>query len=95
MNEPTPRQQAGYLRRLLRRGAIEVIDSRSGTALPTAVELAGDIVQLLPTLAGAPSEPDPEGQRWERLLERLRKAISVEDAEALASAVEEERSRTL
>jgi len=95
MNEPTPRQQAGYLRRLLRRGAIEVVDPRSGSPLPTAVELAGDVIHLLPTLGGIARELDADGQRWERVLERLRKAISLDAAEELASAVEEERSRSL
>lgn len=95
MNEPTPRQQAGYLRRLLRRGAIEVVDPRSGAPLPAAVELAGDVVQILPALGGPARELDPEGPRWDRVLERLRKVLSLEDAEELASAVEQERSQSL
>jgi virulence-associated protein VagC len=92
MIEPTPRQQAGYLRRLLRRGAIAVIDPHSGVPVPTAVELNGDVVQLLPT-RGASTAIDPAEQRWLFLLERLRKAMSLSEAEELASAVETERSR--
>jgi hypothetical protein len=92
MVEPTPRQQAGYLRRLLRRGAIAVIDPHSGAVLPTAVEIEGDVIQLLPT-RGVSAANDPAAQRWELVLERLRKALTLAEAEELVSAVEDERSR--
>ena len=90
MNEPTPRQQAGYLRRLLRRGAVQVIDPRSGTPLPTGVELEGEVVHLVPALGGP---PEPVEQRWASVLERLRKTMSLPEAEELVAAVEAERSR--
>jgi hypothetical protein len=89
---PTPRQQAGYLRRLLRRGEIEVADPRTGHALPVIVELYGDVIRLVPV---APDEDGiqnipQEALRWAGLLARLRRALSLEDAEALAEAVEAE-----
>jgi hypothetical protein len=92
MIEPTPRQQAGYLRRLLRRGAIAVIDPHSGAALPTAVEIEGEVIQLLPA-RGVSGASDPVAQRWELVLERLRKAMTLAEAEELVGAVEDERSR--
>jgi hypothetical protein len=92
MTEPTSRQKAGYLRRLLRRGEIVVIDPRSGAPLATAVELVGEVVQLLPAL-GAPLGGDPEQAGWSLVLERLRKTVSLAEAEELAGAVETERAR--
>lgn len=92
MTEPTPRQQAAYLRRLLRRGEVRVIDPRSGAPLPTSVELEGDVVQLLPALGSAPDSADPEQSGWSLVLERLRKTMSLAEAEELACAVETERA---
>jgi len=92
MIEPTPRQQAGYLRRLLRRGAIAVLDPHSGAPVPAAVEIDGEVIQLIPArdLAG---EGDPTSQRWALVLERLRKAMTLAEAEELAGVIEEERAR--
>jgi hypothetical protein len=89
MEGPTPRQQAGYLRRLLRRGELQVIDPRSGAPLPTSVEVDGPLVRLLPAFAGAaPAEPLQPG--WPELLDRLRKVVSLQEAEELVCAVEAE-----
>jgi hypothetical protein len=91
---PTPRQQAGYLRRLLRRGEIEIADPRSGRALPVVVELCGEVIRLVPV----PPEDDAvedvpdEALRWAALFSRLRRALSLDEAEALADAVEAETS---
>jgi hypothetical protein len=93
MSEPTPRQKAGYLRRLLRRGEIVVIDPRSAAPLNTNVDLEGDVVQLLPAFGSAPLPADPEQPGWSLVLERLRKTLSLAEAEELASAVEAERAR--
>jgi hypothetical protein len=93
MSEPTPRQLAGFLRRLLRRGAVLVIDPRSRTAVPASVELDGEQIHVLPLLGALSCSSDPEEQRWAAVLERLRKAMSPGEAEELASAVEAERAR--
>jgi hypothetical protein len=93
MTEPTSRQKAGYLRRLLRRGEIVVIDPRSGAPLAAAVELEGEVVQLLPALVGSQVSADPEQAGWSLVLERLRKTLSLAEAEELAGAVEAERAR--
>jgi len=86
MEGPTPRQQAGYLRRLLRRGDLQVIDPRSGAPLPASVEVDGPLVRLMPALASA----GPTEQGWSELLDRLRKAVSLQEAEELVRAVEAE-----
>jgi hypothetical protein len=90
MSEPTPRQQAGYLRRLLRRGVLQVIDPRSGEPLPTSVEVDGPLVRLLPALEPFPAALDIEQARWAELLDRLRKRLTLPEAEQLVSAVEAE-----
>ncbi len=89
MEEPTPRQLAGYLRRLLRRGVLQVIDPRSGAALPASLELDGPLIRLMPALE-APLAPDPAQPRWAELLDRLRKVMSLEEAGELVCAVEAE-----
>ncbi len=95
MTGPTPRQQAGYLRRILRRGEIRVLDPRSGRPLPVIIELHGDVIHLVPIA----EPPDQDGQipqdalRWAGVLARLRRALSIEDAEDLADAVEAEALR--
>ena len=92
MTGPTPRQQAGYLRRLVRRGEIRVLDPRTGRPLPVIIELHGDVIHLIP-IADAPDHdahaPD-EALRWAGLLARLRRVLALEDAESLADAVESE-----
>ena len=92
---PTPRQQAGYLRRLLRRGEIEVTDPRTGRALPVVVELCGEVIRLVPLSAEDEVVEDlpEESLRWAALIARLRRALPLEEAEALVDAVEAEVSR--
>lgn len=95
MTEPTPRQQAGYLRRLLRRGEIEVVDPRSGRALPVIVELHGEVIRLvpIPEAEHGLSQIPEDALRWAGVLARLRRALALEDAEDLADAVEAEAQR--
>jgi hypothetical protein len=103
MTTPSPRQQAGYLRRLLRRGEIEVVDPASGSAVPVMVELRADVIRLVPMLespksdvaAVAPEEPpfDADAPRWAELGERLRRVVSLAHAEELVAAVEAEIGR--
>ncbi len=92
MTGPTPRQQAGYLRRLLRRGEIEVSDPRTGRALPVIVELCGDVIRLVPIPPDSDDARDipQDGLRWAGVLARLRRALSLDDAEELVEAVEAE-----
>jgi len=92
MTGPTPRQQAGYLRRLLRRGEIEVCDPRTGRALPVLVELCGDSIRLVPVPpAGDGVDEIPlDALRWASVMARLRRTLSLDDAEALIEAVEAE-----
>ncbi len=95
MQTPTPRQQAGYLRRLLRRGEIEVVDPISGRALPALVELRGPTVRIVPSLhePGLGADEARADRRWLHLLRRLRDSISLDEAEELVEAVEVERSK--
>jgi hypothetical protein len=95
MQGPTPRQQAGYLRRLLRRGALEILDPSSRQPLPVTVELHGQVVRILPLLGGrqGPAALPPGEQRWFRVLNRLRSAMTLEEAEQLATAVEIESTK--
>ncbi|MBM4334649.1 MAG: hypothetical protein FJ108_01880 [Deltaproteobacteria bacterium] len=95
MTGPTPRQQAGYLRRLLRRGEVVVRDVRSGRALPVIVELQGDVISLLPIAEAADSagSAPQEALRWAGVMSRLRRALPLEDAEDLVDAVEAEAGR--
>lgn len=97
MSSPTPRQQAGYLRRLLRRREIEILDPSTGRAVPVLVELQSDVIRLIPMLESPKSDPpvvdlalSDEALRWANLLARLRGALSLVQAEELVSAVESE-----
>ena len=96
MTGPTPRQQAGYLRRLLRRGEITVLDPRSGRPLPVIVELRGDVIHLVPIAESKDGEIplSEDALRWAGVLARLRRALELEDAENLADAVEAETGRS-
>ncbi len=95
MTGPTPRQQAGYLRRLLRRGELVVLDPSSGRPLPVIVELHGDVIHLVPIADPNDADKDvpPDALRWAGVLARLRRALALEDAEDLADAVEAEATR--
>jgi len=92
---PTPRQQAGYLRRLLRRGEIEVSDPHTGRALPVLVELCGEVIRLVPIAPEDDAIQDlPEDAlRWAAVIARLRRVLPLEEAEALADAVEAKLGR--
>jgi hypothetical protein len=95
MTGPTPRQQAGYLRRLLRRGEILVLDPRSGRPLPVIVELHGEVIHLLPMAESKDGEIplSEDALRWAGVLARLRRALEVDAAEDLVDAVEAETIR--
>jgi len=100
MSAPTPRQQAGYLRRLLRRGEIEVVDPASSRAVPVIVELRSEVIRLIPMLESPKSEVavaelpfDDETARWTELTRRLRNAVALAQAEELVAAVESELGR--
>ncbi len=94
MNEPTPRQQAGYLKRLLRRGEIEVVDPLSGRAVPALVSLYGRTIRITPAPERLFENPKPEVEdesRWSLLFERLRQSVTLEEARELVRAIEHER----
>ena len=100
MSAPTPRQQAGYLRRLLRRGEIEIVDPATGRASPVIVELHGDVIRLLPMLESPKAEVsvaelpcDEDTARWNELAARLRRVVALAQAEELVAAVESELGR--
>ncbi len=95
MTGPTPRQQAGYLRRLLRRGEVLVLDPRSGRPLPVIVELHGEVIHLLPMAEGKEGEIplSEDALRWAAVVARLRRALEVDAAEDLVDAVEAETIR--
>ena len=90
MRGPTPRQQAGYISRLLRRGEIELIDPRTGRPAAASVELRNGTILL--ALRSDPAEilgaQLGEEERWSRVFQRLRAHLSVEEVEALSEAVE-------
>lgn len=95
MTGPTPRQQAGYLRRLLRRGEVIIRDVRTSRALPVIVELHGDVIHLVPIAEASDHDADvpQDALRWAGVLSRLRRALTLGDAEDLADAVEAETGR--
>jgi hypothetical protein len=100
MSSPTPRQQAGYLRRLLRRGEIEVVDPATGRAAPVIVELHADVIRLLPMLESAKVEVavtdhtfSDESAAFAAVVARLRQALTLEQIEEIAAAVESEVRR--
>ena len=97
MSAPTTRQQAGYLRRLLRRREIEVVDPSTGRAVPVLVELQSDVIRLLPMFESPKSDPpvvdlalSDDALRWANLLARLRGVLPLAQAVELVSAVEAE-----
>ena len=96
MTGPTPRQQAGYLKRLLRRGEIEIVDSSSGRSVPASVSLSGRTIRIIPSPNRLFEGAKPEGgddTRWQLLLGRLRESATLEEAEELIRAVEYEGQR--
>ena len=95
MTGPTPRQQAGYLRRLLRRGEVLVHDPRTGRPLPVIVELHGEVIHLLPMAEAKDGEipMSEDALRWAGVMARLRRALEVDAAEDLVDAVEAETIR--
>ncbi len=90
MISPTPRQQAGYLRRLLRRGELQIFDARSNRPVQALIELCGDIVRVTPVAPREGVACSTEEARWNALADRLRAVLSAEAAEELTSAVEAE-----
>jgi hypothetical protein len=94
MNGPTPRQQAGYLKRLLRRGEIEIVDPLSGRAVPVLVSLHGRTIRLTPSPERLfeTVKPDVEDESgWHLLFERIRQSVTLEEARELVQAIEHER----
>ena len=95
MNAPTPRQQAGYLRRLLRRGEVRVVDPTNGRRVPAVVELRGEVIRLIPVLEPA-ARSDPPSRadlRWSSIQARMRECMTLDEAEELLAAVVAEADR--
>ena len=94
MTGPSPRQQAGYIKRLLRRGELEVIDPVSGRTVAALVSLAGRTIRIIPApehfVDGSKTDENDEA-RWNVMLGRLRDSLTLEEAEELLRAVEYER----
>lgn len=94
MNGPTPRQQAGYLKRLLRRGEIEIVDPLSGRAVPALVSFYGRTIRITPSperlFESLKFDAENESQ-WDLLFERLRRSVTLEEAQELVRAIEHER----
>lgn len=96
MQAPSARQQAGYLRRLIRRGEVRVINPTTGKPVPALIELRDGVIRLVPVLAlAAPADPDRtrEELRWAAIQRRMRSCISLVEAEELVDAVETERAK--
>jgi len=100
MPTPTPRQQAGYLRRLLRRGEIEVVDPATGRAAPVIVELKGEQIRIVPMFESPKAELgvndlafSEDGAAFANVVARLRRALTLEQLEEIASAIETELGR--
>jgi hypothetical protein len=101
MSAPTPRQQAGYLRRLLRRGEIEIVDPATGRAVSAAVELRADVIRIVPMLESPKTEMaladdlafSDDGAAFAAVVARLRRALTLEQIEEIAAAVESEAAR--
>jgi hypothetical protein len=102
MSTPSPRQQAGYLRRLIRRGEIEVLDPNTGRPTSVLVELQGEVIRLVPLLESLKAETpvviedlelDSDTLRWASVMARLRAALTLAQAEELVGAVEAEIPR--
>lgn len=97
MDAPTPRQQAGYLRRLLRRGEIEVLDPHTGCRTEAMVEVCDRHIRLLPLPAEAAGREaanlPADEHRWRDIERRLRASLDLEAAEELVRAIELENAR--
>lgn len=100
MPSPTPRQQAGYLRRLMRRGEIELIDPATGRPAPALIEIHGDVIRIVPMLESPKAEVgvtdlafSEDGARFAGIVARMRRALTLEQLEEIAAEVERELSR--
>jgi hypothetical protein len=100
MSAPSTRQQAGYLRRLMRRGEIEIIDPATGRAVSAAVELRTDVIRIVPMLESPKAEVavselpfTDDAAAFAAVVARLRRALTLEQIEEIAAAVETELAR--
>lgn len=100
MSAPTPRQQAGYLRRLIRRGEIEVVDPSTGRAIPAMIELHADVIRIVPMLESPKADVQiadiafsDDAAAFAAVVARLRRALTLEQIEEIAAAVEAEANR--
>ena len=94
MTGPSPRQHAVFLKRLLRRGEIEIVDPSSGRPVPALVSLSGRTIRIIPSPERLFNTARTEGRhesRWQLLFARLRESVTLEEAEELIRAVEYER----
>ncbi len=96
MISPTPRQQAGYLRRLVRRGELQIVDPKTGHPVQALIEIDGDTVRLTPVIPRQISDLEEmrSSSGWNALMERLRATTSFEEAEEIICAVEFEHRKT-
>ena len=79
---------------MLRRGEIRVIDPATGRRVPALVELRDPVIRLIPLLESQEDAPlSRELLRWSAIQARLRKCMTLADAEVLLAAVEVESER--
>jgi len=100
MSSPTPRQQAGYLRRLMRRGEIEVVDPSSGRPIQAILELHADVIRIVPMLESPKNDLgvtdsafSEDAPAFAAVVARLRRALTLEQIEEIVTAVEAELNR--
>ncbi|HKC50040.1 MAG TPA: hypothetical protein VKF60_04550 [Myxococcota bacterium] len=100
MPSPSLRQQAGYLRRLLRRGEIEIVDPGTGRAAQAIVELQADVIRIVPMLESPKVEVGvtdlafaDDASAFASIVARLRRALTLEQLEEIAAAIETELRR--
>jgi hypothetical protein len=84
----------------MRRGEIEIVDPSTGRAVSAAVELRADVIRIVPMLESPKAEVAladdlafGDGAAFAALVARLRRALTLEQIEEIAAAVESEAAR--
>jgi hypothetical protein len=84
----------------MRRGEIEVIDPATGRAAPAMIELQADVIRIVPMFESPKVEVGvtdlafaDDAPAFASVVGRLRRALTLEQLEEIAAAIELELSR--
>ena len=81
----------------MRRGEIEIVDPSTGRAAPAMIELHTDVIRIVPMFESQKAVTDvpfsDDAAAFAAVVGRLRRALTLEQIEEIAAAVETELAR--